>query len=244
MTMQKILIIDDEKPTLSMFRLLLEAYGYSVLTAENGEQGIDLFRKESPPIVLTDIKMPGMDGIAVLKKIKELSPLAEVIVITGHGDMDLAIKALNLDATDFINKPIQKIELDAALQRAQERIKVSGDKEKEITLEVQGDIGIIHIRGNVNSHAEPFLNEVYEDFVGRGLRNVIFDFDHNASINGAGIAVLIQLLTRSKEHGQSVAVSGLSENFRRYFEIVGITHLARIYKTPEEAVLHLRPAST
>ena len=240
--MQKILIIDDEKPTLSMFRLLLEAYGYSVLTAENGEQGIDIFRNENPPIVLTDIKMPGMDGIEVLKKIKEMSPLAEVIVITGHGDMDLAIKALNLDATDFINKPIQKIELDAALQRAQERIKVSGDKEKEITLEIDNDTGIIHIQGNVNSHAEPFLNEVYEELVEQGIMKVIFDFDHNASINGAGIAVLIQLLTRSKENRQAVAVSGLSENFRRYFEIVGITSLAKIYNTPEDAVRHLQTA--
>jgi anti-anti-sigma factor len=240
--MQKILIIDDEKPTLSMFRLLLEAYGYSVLTAENGEQGIELFRNENPPIVLTDIKMPGMDGIEVLKKIKELSPLAEVIVITGHGDMDLAIKALNLDATDFINKPIQKIELDAALQRAQERIKVSGDKEKEITLDVDGDTGIIHIQGNVNSHAEPFLNELYDDLVERKVSKVIFDFDHNASINGAGIAILIQLLTRSKEHKQLAAVSGLSENFRRYFEIVGITNLAKIYNTPEDAVQNMRAA--
>lgn len=90
--MRKILVIDDEKPTLSMFRLFLGAYGYTVLTAENGKEGLELFMKEKPPIVLTDIKMPGMDGFEVLKRIKAADATVEVIMITGHGDMDLAIK--------------------------------------------------------------------------------------------------------------------------------------------------------
>ncbi|MFW6236378.1 MAG: response regulator [Desulfovibrionales bacterium] len=199
--MQKILVIDDEKPTLSMFRLLLETYGYTVLTAENGEQGLDVFMAETPPIVLTDIKMPGMDGIEVLKRIKEITPSAEVIVITGHGDMDLAIKALNLDATDFINKPIQKAELDAALQRAQERIRIAGNKEKDITVETDGDIGVINIQGNVNTHAEPYLNDAHDTLARKNVSRIVFNFDPNASINGAGIAILIQLLTKSREDG-------------------------------------------
>lgn len=117
--MKKILIIDDEKPTLSMARLLLGALGYEVHTAENGEAGIALFEKERPAIVLTDIKMPGMDGFSVLKTIKEKEPGIAVIVITGHGDMDLAKKALQLQATDFINKPIEKDALLAALKKAE-----------------------------------------------------------------------------------------------------------------------------
>jgi YesN/AraC family two-component response regulator len=120
--MQKILIIDDEKPTLAMFQLYLEAYGFEVLTAENGEQGILIFEKEKPDIVFTDIKMPGMDGFEVLRRIKVLVPEAVVIVTTGHGDKDLEKKALDLNATDFINKPIQKEALDAALARAEEML--------------------------------------------------------------------------------------------------------------------------
>ena len=69
--MEKILVIDDEKATLSMFRLFLDAYGYSVYTAENGKEGLEIFRKEKPAIVLTDIKMPGIDGLAILRQIKE-----------------------------------------------------------------------------------------------------------------------------------------------------------------------------
>jgi len=120
--MEIILVIDDEKPTLSMFGLFLGAYGYEVFTAENGPEGIELFKKERPPIVLTDIKMPGMDGLTVLKEIKKIDPKTEVIVITGHGDMELAKQALDSDAAGFINKPIKKEALDQALNNARERL--------------------------------------------------------------------------------------------------------------------------
>jgi YesN/AraC family two-component response regulator len=114
--MKKILIIDDEKPTLSMFRLLLEAYGYEVLTAENGRTGIEIFERESPAVVFTDIKMPGIDGLEVLKRIKAIDSTVRVIVITGHGDRDLEQQAMDLNATTFIHKPIQRRALEAALE--------------------------------------------------------------------------------------------------------------------------------
>lgn len=119
--MQKILVIDDEKATLSMFRLFLDAYGYTVYTAENGTEGLAIFRKEKPAIVLTDIKMPGIDGLAVLQQIKEIDPNTAVIVITGHGDTALSEQAVALDAVDFINKPIKKEALDAALEKAKKK---------------------------------------------------------------------------------------------------------------------------
>lgn len=121
--MTRVLIIDDEKPTLAMSRLLLGALGYTVLTAENGPAGIEIFQQEHPAIVLTDIKMPGMDGFAVLRRIKEIDPGAEVIVITGHGDVDLAKKALDLKASDFIHKPIEKEALETALKSAENRLR-------------------------------------------------------------------------------------------------------------------------
>lgn len=120
--MEKILVIDDEKPTLSMFRLFLEAYGYNVYTAENGTEGIEIFRTEKPAIVLTDVKMPGIDGLAVLQQIKEIAPQTAVIVITGHGDTALAEQAAALDAVDFISKPIKKEALDAALEKARGKL--------------------------------------------------------------------------------------------------------------------------
>jgi len=121
--LEKILVIDDEKATLSMFRLFLDAYGYSVYTAENATEGLAIFKQEQPRIVLTDIKMPGVDGLAVLQRIKEVAPQTAVIVITGHGDTALAAQAVALDAVDFIHKPIKKEALDAALAKAREKLK-------------------------------------------------------------------------------------------------------------------------
>ena len=122
--MSKLLIIDDEEGIRKVLTLSLTNDGYDVSAAAGGEEGIELFKKESPSIILTDIKMPGMDGIETLKQIKELNPDAEVIMITGHGDMDLAIEALKLDASDFLNKPIKDEALSVALKRAAERIAI------------------------------------------------------------------------------------------------------------------------
>jgi two-component system NtrC family sensor kinase len=120
--MKKLLVIDDEPSTRDLLKLSLESDGYTVFTAEDGAKGLELFAKENPSIILTDIKMPGMDGIEVLKRVKELSPDAEVIVITGHGEMNLAIQALQLEASDFISKPISDESLNLALKRAQDKI--------------------------------------------------------------------------------------------------------------------------
>jgi YesN/AraC family two-component response regulator len=80
--MLKALVIDDEPSTLFMFNLFLEAYGYEVITAENGAAGIEMFKKERPSIVFTDIKMPGVDGLDILKLIKSIDPAVQVIVMT------------------------------------------------------------------------------------------------------------------------------------------------------------------
>ena len=125
--MEKVLVIDDEKPTLTMFRLFLDAYGYKAYTAENGATGLEIFKQEKPTIVFTDIKMPGMNGLAVLQEIKDIDPRTAVIVITGHGDAALTEQALKLDAVDFLNKPIKKEALDAALKKAEKRLKSTED---------------------------------------------------------------------------------------------------------------------
>jgi anti-anti-sigma factor len=237
--MDKILVIDDEKPTLSMFRLFLGAYGFEVLTAENGETGLELFGKERPPIVLTDIKMPGMDGLEVLERIKKVDPRAEVIIITGHGDMDLAIKALNLNATDFINKPIHKEALDAALKRAGERLSLARGKEREITSEKRDGKTVISIKGNLDSALEPYLRAEYEKAL-QEAKGIVLDFDESSSVNGVGISLLKELLDTSMKRNMPVAISGLSENFRKVFEMVGITQFADIFKGADKALETLR----
>ena len=129
---KKILLVDDEKDIREIVNLALADMGYQVLEAEDGEKALRIFQKAQPPIVLTDIKMPNMDGIELLQKIKRENPETEVVMITGHGDMDLAIKSLKYEATDFITKPINVNVLEIALQRACDRI-ITRQKLKEYT---------------------------------------------------------------------------------------------------------------
>jgi len=121
--MSEVLLIDDEEPIRKILGVFLRNKGYEVVTAGDGQRGIELFRRQRQPIVLTDIMMPGMDGIEVLKRIKQINPETEVIVITGQGDMDLAIKALQLEASDFITKPVGNEIVSVALRRAEERLR-------------------------------------------------------------------------------------------------------------------------
>jgi len=116
------LLVDDEEDIRDVLDISLSDLGYEVFTAKNGEEAFQIFRNVNPPIVLTDIRMPIMDGIELLQKIKKENTDTEVIMITGHGDMDLAIKSLKYEATDFITKPINDEVLGFALERAHERI--------------------------------------------------------------------------------------------------------------------------
>lgn len=234
--MEKILVIDDEKPTLKMFRLTLMAYGYDVLTAENGQEGLGVFEKERPRIVLTDIKMPGMNGIEVLRRIKQLDPTAEVIVITGHGDMDLAIQALNLDATDFINKPIQRHLLEQVLKSAQERCRMADENIQDFVLQETEKAALITIRGSITAGHESEFQSCYRKALSLNRPRIVLHFLETSAVNGAGIAILTQLVLESRKLKKDVVGVGLSENLKKVFEIVGLGKLVPVAGSIEEAM--------
>ncbi|MGD9300701.1 MAG: response regulator, partial [Desulfobacterales bacterium] len=128
--MNRILLIDDEPDIVRVLSMSLKADGYDVIPAHSGMEGIEVFEKEKPEIVLTDIKMPGMDGIEVLKKVKSIEPRSEVIIITGHGDIDNTIEALQYGASDFINKPVRDEALSIALKRARDKLEIKRQLEE------------------------------------------------------------------------------------------------------------------
>lgn len=118
----KVLLVDDEEGIRKVLGISLADAGYEVHTASDGVQASKMIHTLAPDIVLTDIRMPGMDGIHLLKFIKAQAPDIEVIMITGHGDLKLAIESLKMDAVDFITKPINNDILEIALKRATDRI--------------------------------------------------------------------------------------------------------------------------
>jgi PAS domain S-box-containing protein len=149
--MNKILLIDDEPDIVRVLGISLKADGYEVIPALSGAEGLEAFAKDKPEIVITDIKMPGMDGIEVLEKIKSLDPNTEVIIITGHGDIDNTIEALKYGASDFINKPVRDEALSIALKRAKEKLDIKRKlKEYTVDLEKKIDFATSELRRQTN----------------------------------------------------------------------------------------------
>ena len=106
-----ILIIEDEEDILSLLSSLLASEGYNVITACNGSQGLDRFHQHSPDLILTDVRMPIMDGIEVLREVKTKESDTEVIILTGHSDEATAIDCLRLGAYDYFCKPLEDIDV-------------------------------------------------------------------------------------------------------------------------------------
>jgi DNA-binding NtrC family response regulator len=122
--MERILVIDDEPLILKMLIRYLGAEGYNVLTAKDGKEGLDIFQKQRPPLVITDVRMPGISGLEVLKGVKAIDSNTEVIVVTGHADMEISIEALRLEASDFITKPVGIELLQLSISRAFDKQKI------------------------------------------------------------------------------------------------------------------------
>jgi PAS domain S-box-containing protein len=142
--MNKILLIDDEPDIVRVLGISLKADGYDVIPALSGAEGLEAFARDKPEIVITDVKMPGMDGIEVLKKVKDMDPYTEVIIITGHGDIDNTIEALKLGASDFISKPVRDDALSIALKRAKEKLDIKRQL-KEYTIDLEKKIEKVEI---------------------------------------------------------------------------------------------------
>lgn len=117
----RLLLVDDEEGIRTVLSLVLADMGHDVRTAANGNEALALLHDRPADVVLTDVRMPGMDGLALLAAVREAWPDTGVIMLTGHGDMELAVKSLRLGATDFLTKPVGDEALAVALDRAFER---------------------------------------------------------------------------------------------------------------------------
>ena len=117
----RILIIDDEKGMLDLLSYELGGQGYQVVTAMNGREGLERVKRDRFQLVITDVKMPGMDGVEVLQEIKKLDPDLEVIMTTGFGTIETAVAAMKKGAYDFIQKPFNLNEVTNLIEKVLER---------------------------------------------------------------------------------------------------------------------------
>jgi two-component system response regulator AtoC len=118
---ERILVIDDEKNMRHMLAVLLEKEGYAVATAGDGKEGLDLASETYFDVILCDLKMPVMDGMAFLEKFQEMKLESTVIVMSAYGTLDTAIEAMKRGAYDYVSKPFKADEILLALRKAEER---------------------------------------------------------------------------------------------------------------------------
>ncbi|MDY6909395.1 MAG: sigma-54 dependent transcriptional regulator [Thermodesulfobacteriota bacterium] len=115
---ERILVVDDEASIVQSLSGVLEDEGYQVLSAGSGEEALKEIRKEPPDLVLLDIWLPGMDGLTVLERLKRTSPGIPVIIISGHGNIETAVKATRMGACDFVEKPLSIERILVSVQNA------------------------------------------------------------------------------------------------------------------------------
>ena len=126
-----VLIVDDEKSILASLAGVLSDEGYQVLTAENGAQALEIIHEDLPSVVMLDIWLPGMDGIEVLEEIRRTNSHLPVIMISGHGSIETAVKATKLGAFDFIEKPLA---LEKVVLTVDNALKMSKLEEENLLL--------------------------------------------------------------------------------------------------------------
>lgn len=132
--MEKILVVEDDKITRRIIKEILNRSGYEVIEAEDGAQGLEMFKADKPNLVLTDYQMPVMNGLRLLSEVRNLNPSIPVIMLTGFGDVALIIKSIQVGAFDFLEKPINTPQLKEVVASALNSV-ISSLKHEEVLSE-------------------------------------------------------------------------------------------------------------
>ncbi len=155
--MAKVLVIDDEPGICQAFSKLLKGLGHEALVAPSAEQGLPAARREAPDLVLLDIRLPGMDGLAALEALKAEGFAAPVVILTAHGTLDTAVRALKLGAFDYLTKPVDLATAEAVISRALEKARLSQEVAR-LQREVAGRVA----PGRRLTGATPAMQEIFK----------------------------------------------------------------------------------
>jgi DNA-binding NtrC family response regulator len=117
--MMSVLVIDDERSFTEEMQEMLHLKGYTAYTANTARQGMNLLKSKQIDLLILDIRLPGANGLDILKEVKGMYPKLEVIIVSAHGDMESVISALRLGALDYLRKPFRHIDFQIALERTQ-----------------------------------------------------------------------------------------------------------------------------
>ncbi len=156
MTRARVLIVDDEPDMVENCARILGRTGYDCVTATDPRRALELLESERPDLVLTDLKMPGVDGMALLRRARELDPAMSVIMITAHATIESAVAAIKEGAFDYLPKPVSMEELRVKVERALRHRGLQVEN-KNLRAQLQQALGLENIIG-----ASPAMTQVFE----------------------------------------------------------------------------------
>ncbi len=116
--MKRVLVVDDEEDILQLFTELLQRWGYEAVTARNGVEALDKFRSQQIDLIVSDLKMPEMDGLELLQHIRSIDSRVPILVLTGYPTVETAVKAIQEGAYDYLMKPVNPEELRFRIEKA------------------------------------------------------------------------------------------------------------------------------
>ena len=131
-----ILVVDDEEAIVSSLGSILQDEGYEVAVAKSGVEALKIYTVDPPDLMLLDIWMPEMDGLETLRRVKELVPTAQVMVMSGHGSIETAVKAIKLGAYDYIEKPLSLENVTLRVKHALEQFRLE-EENRSLRTKVQ-----------------------------------------------------------------------------------------------------------
>jgi len=150
-----ILVVDDEEANLTVIQRVLEKAGYEVSTAGNGPEGLEALRAEQPSLLLTDLKMPGMDGQELLRAARAVSPTTEVILMTAFGTVEVAVAAMKEGAYDFITKPLSRHDILRAVGKGLEKAELLAEN-RRLREQIEAGSGVKGAAAHVVGRSQAF----------------------------------------------------------------------------------------
>ncbi|MFW5993764.1 MAG: response regulator [Halanaerobiaceae bacterium] len=158
MSEKKLLIIDDEENIRKMLRQSLEAEGYQTELALNGEEGLEKVKESDYDLILLDLNLPGMDGMEVLEKFRDDNIATPVLIITGYGSVDSAVKVMKLGAIDYLQKPFNPKDIKSQVQQILERKEFDSGSEESDDYESL----IIRAKSAINQRDFPLAEDLLQ----------------------------------------------------------------------------------
>lgn len=226
-----ILLVDDELDILSQLKIILNQEGFEVISSTNGVRGLAEFKKHRPAICIIDFKMPGMDGLELLHEIKKIDSKSEVILISGHADMKIAVQAIKDHAFDFLSKPI---DIDELVRKVNDVIVTIEEKKKyeekwtggilsHKIVDYGKPLSEITLQMDLDEFGGPlFAQEIFKlEESGILKTHVIFSLGKVKRINNVGLNILLDVYNKTVENGKKVGLVNLTLPVFTYLQTLG-----------------------